>query len=194
MVSFRDETPMPTCAGPGCTFPVPQPATGRPARYCSPACRGRAHGQRRRDHDVPEAKGLLAEALACCEDLDARAWAARTGAALRRLGVHPGDSGTTATAGRDLSRLVAEGLTNREVAKRLHISPHTLNSEHPSATRVRETLRVEPGRAGSDRGAILRAGDLTITSLDRVMSSATARFHTQAMTSDRPKAWSTCRP
>jgi DNA-binding CsgD family transcriptional regulator len=27
-----------------------------------------------------------------------------------------------------VSHLVAEGLTNREMAKRLHISPHTVNS------------------------------------------------------------------
>lgn len=53
MVSFRDETLLPTCAGPGCTDLVAQPATGRPGRYCSPACRARAHRQRQRDRDVP---------------------------------------------------------------------------------------------------------------------------------------------
>lgn len=40
-----------------------------------------------------EANALLAEALACCEDIDARAWAAGTGVALRRLGVHRGTRG-----------------------------------------------------------------------------------------------------
>ena len=85
-----------------------------------------------------EAKALLAEALACYEDVDARAWAARTGAALRRLGVHRGTRGprrrptsgweSLTASERDVSRLVAEGLTNREVAKRLHVSPHTVNT------------------------------------------------------------------
>lgn len=53
MVSLRDETPAPTCAGPGCDEPVPQPPTGRPGRFCSSACRGRAHRQGQRARDVP---------------------------------------------------------------------------------------------------------------------------------------------
>ena len=53
MVSLRHESPPPTCAGPGCSEPVPPPATGRPGRYCGDACRSRAHRQRQREHDVP---------------------------------------------------------------------------------------------------------------------------------------------
>lgn len=52
-VPFRHETPLPTCAGPGCVEPVPQPATGRPGRFCCGACRSRAGRQRQRDRDVP---------------------------------------------------------------------------------------------------------------------------------------------
>jgi hypothetical protein len=37
----------PRCAGPGCTNPIPSRPTGRPARFCSPACRARSH---RHDH------------------------------------------------------------------------------------------------------------------------------------------------
>ncbi len=38
--------PPETCAAPGCSELVAQHATGRPARYCSTACRVRAHRQR----------------------------------------------------------------------------------------------------------------------------------------------------
>ena len=60
------------------------------------------------------------------------------GMTLRRLGVsrrargprrRPASGWESLTASeRDVSRLVAEGLTNREVAKRLHVSPHTVNT------------------------------------------------------------------
>jgi DNA-binding CsgD family transcriptional regulator len=85
-----------------------------------------------------EAKNLLTEALERYEDAGAQAWAARVGAALRELGVRRGTRGprrrpahgwqSLTTTERSVSHLVAEGLTNREVAKRLHISPHTVNS------------------------------------------------------------------
>jgi hypothetical protein len=38
-----------TCAEPDCTNPLPATGTGRPARFCSPACRVRAHRTRQRD-------------------------------------------------------------------------------------------------------------------------------------------------
>lgn len=41
-VSSRDET-LPHCAAPDCDEPLPANRTGRPARYCSPACRTRAY-------------------------------------------------------------------------------------------------------------------------------------------------------
>lgn len=52
-VSLRNETltPVTACAAPGCNDPITPAATGRPARYCSPACRARAH--RRRHAPVP---------------------------------------------------------------------------------------------------------------------------------------------
>ena len=47
-VSLRNETPdnAPDCAGPACLNPIVAAATGRPARFCSAACRTRAHRQR----------------------------------------------------------------------------------------------------------------------------------------------------
>jgi DNA-binding CsgD family transcriptional regulator len=85
-----------------------------------------------------EAKPLLIEALERYEGAGAHAWAARVSAELRGLGVRRGARGPrsrpahgweslTATE-RAVSQLVAEGLTNRNVAHRLHISPHTVNT------------------------------------------------------------------
>jgi DNA-binding CsgD family transcriptional regulator/tetratricopeptide (TPR) repeat protein len=85
-----------------------------------------------------EAAGLLAEALDRYEQAGANAWASRVRAQLRALGVRPAPRGPrhrptggwqslTATE-RAVSLLVAEGLTNGAVARRLYISPHTVNT------------------------------------------------------------------
>jgi DNA-binding CsgD family transcriptional regulator len=87
-------------------------------------------------HD--EAAALLAEALERYEQAGADAWARRVRVRLRALGVRPGARGSrrrpahgweslTATE-KAVSRLVAEGLTNGAVARRLYISPHTVNT------------------------------------------------------------------
>ena len=81
---------------------------------------------------------LAAEALERYEQASAYARADRVREGLRALGVRPGTRDSrrrpargweslTATE-RLISRLVAEGLTNRAVARRLHISPHTVNT------------------------------------------------------------------
>jgi DNA-binding CsgD family transcriptional regulator len=85
-----------------------------------------------------EAAALLAEALERDEQAGADAWASRVRAQLRALGVRPGLRGPrhrpeggweslTATE-QAVSLLVAEGLTNGAVARRLYISPHTVNT------------------------------------------------------------------
>src|SRR5215470_15064879 len=85
-----------------------------------------------------EAAALLAEALERYEQAGAGAWAGRVRAQLRTLGVRPGPRGSrhrpaggwqslTETE-RTVSLLVAEGLTNGAVARRLYISPHTVNT------------------------------------------------------------------
>ena len=54
-VSLRNETPeAPRCAAADCGQPLTQTATGRPARYCSPACRARAHRHRQLGPAVAE--------------------------------------------------------------------------------------------------------------------------------------------
>jgi DNA-binding CsgD family transcriptional regulator/tetratricopeptide (TPR) repeat protein len=85
-----------------------------------------------------EAAGLLAEALERYEQAGADGWARRVRMQLRDLGVRPGPRGSrdrpahgwaslTRTE-QAVSRLVAEGLTNGAVARRLYISPHTVNT------------------------------------------------------------------
>ena len=103
------------------------------AGACEDAARVLAQTGRR-----DEAVALLAEALERYERAGADAWAGRVRAQLRTLGVRPGRRGSrnrpahgwaslTATE-RAVSLLVAEGLTNGAVAKRLYISPHTVNT------------------------------------------------------------------
>ncbi|MBA3369682.1 MAG: AAA family ATPase [Geodermatophilaceae bacterium] len=87
---------------------------------------------------VGEAKALWMEAFEAYERVGAQTWTKRTGAVLRRLGVRLGShaSRRRPTQGwasltpteRAVSQLVAEGLTNREVGKRLYMSPHTVNT------------------------------------------------------------------
>jgi len=88
-----------------------------------------------RTHD---AATLLTEALELHERAGADAWAGRVRSQLRRLGVHVGSRGprhrptagweSLTTTEHAVSLLVAEGLTNGAVARRLYISPHTVNT------------------------------------------------------------------
>jgi DNA-binding CsgD family transcriptional regulator/tetratricopeptide (TPR) repeat protein len=85
-----------------------------------------------------EAARLFGEALARYEAAGAEAWAGRVRAGLRSVGAPPGVRGSrhrtaqgweglTSTE-RTVSLLVAEGLTNGAVARRMYISPHTVNT------------------------------------------------------------------
>ena len=100
---------------------------------CEDAARLLAQSGRRDD-----AAGLLVEALERYEQVGAEAWAGRVRSRLRTLGVRPGSRGSRhrppggwaslTTTERTVSLLVAEGLTNGAVARRLYISPHTVNT------------------------------------------------------------------
>jgi DNA-binding CsgD family transcriptional regulator len=100
---------------------------------CEDAARLLASGGR-----AEEAVAMLDEALARHEEAGAEAWARRVRAEMRALGARPGRRGsrrrpTTGWASltdteRAVSRLVAEGLTNAAVARRLYMSPHTVNT------------------------------------------------------------------
>jgi hypothetical protein len=53
-VSLRYATPgEPTCEGPGCAQALEPATTGRPARFCSPACRARYHRAAQRARAEP---------------------------------------------------------------------------------------------------------------------------------------------
>ena len=54
-VTLRYDTRVAICAGPGCTNTIAPQPTGRPAHYCSTACRVRHHRQRQRLAAVPVA-------------------------------------------------------------------------------------------------------------------------------------------
>jgi DNA-binding CsgD family transcriptional regulator len=94
---------------------------------------------------APEARALLDEALDRYEALEAAWLAARAGAALREAGGRRGRRGprrrpergwaSLTPSERAVAELVAEGLTNREVGRRLFVSPHTVNSHLRSAFR-----------------------------------------------------------
>ncbi len=85
-----------------------------------------------------DAVALLNEALEHYDSAGAHAWSGRVRTQLRALGIHPGTHGSRHRSGtgweslttteRAVSKLVAEGLTNGAVARRMYISPHTVNT------------------------------------------------------------------
>jgi DNA-binding CsgD family transcriptional regulator/tetratricopeptide (TPR) repeat protein len=103
------------------------------AGACEDAAGLLAQGGRR-----DESAALLVEALDRYQQAGADAWVRRVRAQLRALGIRPAPRGPrrrpasgweslTATE-REVSLLVAEGLTNGAVARRLYVSPHTVNT------------------------------------------------------------------
>ncbi|MEU9978167.1 AAA family ATPase [Streptomyces sp. NPDC051014] len=82
----------------------------------------------RRRRRGAEARRHLGAALECFERLDARPWAERAAAELRAAGT----AGAGAPAGeltpqeRQIAELAAQGLTNRDIATRLYLSPRTV--------------------------------------------------------------------
>ncbi|MFJ1547741.1 LuxR C-terminal-related transcriptional regulator [Streptomyces sp. NPDC088246] len=79
-----------------------------------------------------EARPHLGAALECFQRLDARPWTARTAAELRAAGAPTAAATTTRAAGgltaqeRQIAELGAQGLTNRDIAARLYLSPRTV--------------------------------------------------------------------
>jgi DNA-binding NarL/FixJ family response regulator len=102
----------------------------------------------------------LGRALALYTELGATWDARRVRSRLRELGVRrrliaaePETNGWTALTTSELTvaRLVAEGLTNREVAERLFVSPHTVSSHLRHVfSKLGITSRVELARVAGD--------------------------------------------
>jgi DNA-binding CsgD family transcriptional regulator len=103
---------------------------------------------------------VLGRALALYTELGATWAARRVRSRLRELGVRrrlvaaePETSGWAALTAAELAvaRLVAEGLTNREVAERLFVSPHTVNSHLRHVfSKLDINSRVELARLAGD--------------------------------------------
>jgi DNA-binding CsgD family transcriptional regulator len=103
-----------------------------------------------------EARTLAREVHAICEPLGARPTLDRVDALLARLDAHPGVSGYPAglTAREvDVLRLVAQGLTDAEVAERLYMARRTVNTHLTSIyTKLDVSSRVAATRWAVERG------------------------------------------
>ncbi len=108
---------------------------------------GEVHRRARRR---ARARAVLREALETFTFLGARLWAKQAREQLGRIGATREDGRLTPTQ-REVAELVASGLTNRQVAGRLSMSPHTVEA-HLSAT-----YRALGIRARGELGAALAA-------------------------------------
>jgi DNA-binding CsgD family transcriptional regulator/tetratricopeptide (TPR) repeat protein len=123
-----------------------------------------------------EAVALLVKARARYECVEATAWMARVDAGLRRLGIKQGARGprrraqtgpaSLTASERAVSELVAEGLTNREVGRRLHISPHTVN------THLRHVFQKLSVSTRAELAAHVARSDITRSSDDSAGAGA----------------------
>jgi DNA-binding CsgD family transcriptional regulator len=89
----------------------------------------------RRRRRINDAKPVLTEALGTFQRLSARSWAERAQAELRACGVavtgalaEPDGLGELTPQQRQIVRLASDGLTDREIADRLFLSPRTVSS------------------------------------------------------------------
>ncbi|WP_181808203.1 helix-turn-helix transcriptional regulator, partial [Streptomyces shenzhenensis] len=83
----------------------------------------------RRRRRSAEARPHLSAALECFERLDARPWTERAAAELRAAGAATAPAaaaGELTPQERQIAELAAQGLTNRDIAARLYLSPRTV--------------------------------------------------------------------
>ena len=89
----------------------------------------------RRARQKAAAKESLEGALAIFEELPAPLWAQRAQEELGRIGLRRAAPGELTTSERRVAELAAAGLTNREVAARLFMSPKTVEANVARAYR-----------------------------------------------------------
>jgi DNA-binding CsgD family transcriptional regulator len=115
----------------------------------------RRHGKRRAAGDT------LREAVRAFEDLGTALWAKKARGELQRLGVTPGETWDLTPSERRIAEMAAGGLTNRQVAAAILVSPKTVEA---SLARVYRKLdirsRAELGRRMAEGGlSKARPGD-----------------------------------
>ena len=113
-------------------------------------------GLQRRRNERRRAQASLAEAIAAFRGIGTPLWLARAERELRPLGGRPTSALALTGAEQRVAELVAGGLTNREVAARLFISPKTVES---SLARVYRKLDVRSRAELGARIALAGAGD-----------------------------------
>jgi hypothetical protein len=105
-VSSRDEIPAsPGCAAPGCANPLPAHGPGRPASFCSQACRARAYRQRQRQRQR-QRETIVAEV-----DLGSTSSKGRTEGRVWLVRLRRGNESVIIAIG--LSRMRADALAER---------------------------------------------------------------------------------
>lgn len=98
-----------------------------------------AGGVQRRIKQKRSARDLLERARAAFAEVGAPAWEAKAQSELARVGGRPPTPDGLTAAEEEVARLVAQGLTNREVARALFMSPHTVDA---NLRRVYRKLQV----------------------------------------------------
>ncbi|MGQ5597762.1 ATP-binding protein [Streptomyces sp. ESR1.13] len=126
----------------------------------------------RRRRRISDARPPLVEADAVFRRLAAQPWVARAQSELRAAGARTGAAKPDAFAGltpqqQQIVRLAARGLTNREVAERLYLSPRTVGSHLYRAfpklgitvrSQLRHVVDDMAAEAGAGRDADARGG------------------------------------
>jgi DNA-binding CsgD family transcriptional regulator len=109
----------------------------------------------RRTRRKAAAKLSLQAALAVLEPIEAGWWAARARDELGRVGLRRATPGGATSAQTRVAELVAGGLTNREIAERLHMSVRTVEAHLTHVYRdygVRSRAQLAAALAGRERG------------------------------------------
>jgi DNA-binding CsgD family transcriptional regulator len=113
----------------------------------------------RRRRRIVAARPLLRAAFEALSGLGARPWAERAQAELRAAGVRVASRPITAVDGlspqqRQIARLAAAGLTNREIGARLFLSPRTIGFHLSNVfPKLQVTTRAQLARALGDLGS-----------------------------------------
>lgn len=106
----------------------------------------------RRSRRRAKARAALAEAIEAFERLGSVSWAREARDQLGRIGGPRGEGSLTPTQ-REVATLVATGMTNRQVADRLFMSPHTVEAHLSAVYRslgIRSRAELEAALARED--------------------------------------------